>query len=138
MKKIIFLLMVLIIIILSSCSSNNNVLKYYSDPENYVTAVGTVTHIKYNEENNTLYLGIDQLTPEFSDNSFKIVGDNLTILKSNGIDQKMNIGQQIEFMSAPRYFGDGYVMPIVAIAINGETLLNFDQGYENLIEWLSS
>lgn len=39
----------------------------------------------------------------------------------------------ITFVSAPEYFGDGYCMPIVALSVNGEELLTFDEGVENLI-----
>lgn len=39
-------------------------------------------------------------------------------------------------MTAPRYFGDGYVMPIVAISVDGEQLLDYEEGYANFMEWL--
>ena len=43
---------------------------------------------------------------------------------------------EVVFITAPRHFGDGYVMPIVAISINGESLLDFNDGYANLMNWL--
>ena len=30
-------------------------------------------------------------------------------------DDMIKVGDQIEFVTAPKYFGDGYVMPIVAM-----------------------
>ena len=33
-----------------------------------------------------------------------------------------------------KYFGDGYSMPIVSISVNGEVLLSFDEGFENLMK----
>ena len=58
------------------------------------------------------------------------------IAQDNGIDQKLQMGKQIEFISTPKYFGDGYVMPIVEIVVDGEVLLSFEQGQQNWLEWL--
>ena len=137
MKKLLFLLALCVAIVLSSCGLDKKT-EYYSERSNYITAIGTISHIKYNEENDVLYLGIEQLSPEFADIAFKIVGKNLLIVQENGIDQKLQIGKQIEFISAPRYFGDGYVMPIVGVTIDGEVLLDFEQGYYNWLEWIES
>ncbi len=109
---------------------------YYSDKENFITATGTVVHIKYNENKTELHLGFSDMSQKFSDNAFMIIGDNLTIVQEKGIDEKLEMGDQIEFITAPGYFGDGYIMPIVGITIDGETLLEFDEGYENLMETL--
>ena len=80
MKKILLLPIICIAIFLSSCNAKQQ-LEYYSNPDNYITVVGTVTHIKYNEERDSLYLGLHQIPTEFSDNSFKIVGENLLEIK---------------------------------------------------------
>lgn len=122
--------------LLSSCYLAAKEKEYYAHKENYVTAVGTITFINYNEEKTALYLGFSDLTPRFSDDSFKIVGDNFLTVQGNGIDKKVQIGKQVEFVSATRYFGDGYVMPIVAISVDGEVLLSFDEGYDNFQKWL--
>ena len=60
----------------------------------------------------------------------------MVIVQNNGIEQKINVGDRVEFVSAPRYFGDGYVMPIVQISVDGEELLSFDTGFVNLNDWL--
>ena len=90
----------------------------------------------YSENADALYLELSELTPAFDDTCFKFVGDNLLLVQKGGIDEKIKVGNRIEIITAPKYFGDGYVMPIVAISINGESLLNFDEGYENLLKWL--
>lgn len=120
---------------LTSCTAGK-MKDYYSKKSNYVNATGIVTHISYNEDKSALYFGFSGLNPQFDDNSFKIVGDNLTIVQQNGIDEKIEIGDQVEFITAARYFGDGYVMPIVEISINEEELLNFEEGVPNLLKWL--
>ena len=129
------LVLCLWVTLLSACD-RKKMLDYYSEKENYVDATGTVVHIKYNEDETALYLGFSDLSYNFDDTCFKIVGENLRIVCEKGIDNKLKLGDQIKFTSAPRYFGDGYVMPIVAIHVNGECLLDFEAGYTNLLDWL--
>ena len=109
---------------------------YYSEKDNYINVTGTVNYIVYNDDHTALYFEFSDLNPEFGDNCFKIVGKNLMIVQENGIDKKIELGDEIQFITAPRYFGDGYVMPIVGISVDGETLLDFEQGYDNFLEWL--
>ena len=131
-------IMMIIYICISLCSCNSDSrIEYYTQKENYISVTGTISSIKYNEEATALYIDFSELSPVLDDTCFKIVGENLDIVKANRIDDKLKIGEQIIFITAPRYFGDGYVMPIVSISISGENLLGFEEGYENLIAWLS-
>ena len=125
-----------ICILFCSCDSSEKI-EYYSQKENYLSVTGVVSSINYNEEANALYIGFSKMSSVLDDTCFKIVGKNLEVVKSNGIDDKLKIGEQITFITAPKYFGDGYVMPIVAISINEENLLDFEEGYKNLLDWLS-
>lgn len=135
-KRVIAGIFLLSLIGLSTSCSTIRMRKYYSDKDNYITATGIVTHISYNDDKTALYLGFSDLNPQFDDNSFKIVGKNLPIVERNGIDEKIKIGDQVDFITAPRYFGDGYVMPIVGISLNEEELLDFEEGFANLLDWL--
>ncbi len=119
------------------CCSLHEERKYYSQKENYISVTGTISSIKYNDDATALYLNFSELTPELDDTCFKIIGDNLQMVQSQKIDTKLEIGTQIKFITAPKYFGDGYVMPIVAISINEESLLDFEDGYKNFTDWLS-
>ena len=87
-------------------------------------------------ERSGLYIDFSDLNPSLDDTCFKIVGENLKIVRKNGIEEKLKEEDEVVFITAPRYFGDGYVMPIVAISINGESLLDFNDGYANLMNWL--
>ena len=124
------------LICMSSCGTAEEI-KYYSQKENYVTATGMITGVSYNEDATVLYIEFAELSPEFDDSCFKIVGENLHIVQKNGIDDKLKIGERVEFITAPRYFGDGYVMPVVAISVDEEYLLCFEDGYVNLLDWLN-
>lgn len=136
-KFIITTIMLFMVIVLSACDSAKKQ-DYYSNKENYVNATGTITHIAYDEDKTALYLDFSELSPTFDDTCFKIVGNNLLIVQKNGIDQKIKIGDQIDFITAPKYFGDGYVMPIVSISTNGEYLLEFEEGFTNFLDWLEA
>ena len=134
-KKIIkgILLMLCVILLLSGCYSHKKY-KYYSDKANYISVTGTVSFINPADEG--FYLGFNKMSTKLSDNAFKIVGKNLAIVETNGIMEKLQMGDEVTFITAPKYFGDGYVMPIVAITVDGETLLEFEEGYNNLLDWL--
>lgn len=136
LKAIIIITTFALLFFLCSCNSNDKI-EYYSQKENYISVTGTVSYIKYNEDATALYIDFSDLSPVLDDTCFKIVGKNLGIAKNNKIDDKLRIGDQITIMTAPKYFGNGYVMPIVSITIRGEELLNFEEGYENLLDWLS-
>lgn len=138
-KKSLFLLAICSLFSLNACTGALFVrqkLTYYSDKSVYISSKGTVTYIGYNEERSVLYFSFSELQGPYSDNTFKIVGDNLGIAQKRGIDTKISVGDQIEFLSAPRYFGDGYVMPIVELSANGDKLLDFEEGYSNLLKWI--
>lgn len=135
-KKAVLLLYLLCLLVFSTSCTAGKMKDYYAQKSNYVNATGIVTHISYNEDRSALYLGFSDLNPQFDDNSFKIVGDNLPIVQQNGIDEKIEIGDQVDFITAARYFGDGYVMPIVEISVNEEELLSFEDGVPNLLKWI--
>lgn len=137
LKRVALLISLLCLLVLLTSCTTIKMKNYYSQKSNYINATGIVTHISYNEDKSALYLGFSDLNPKFDDNSFKIVGDNLPIVQQNGIDEKIEIGDQVDFITAARYFGDGYVMPIVEISVNEEELLNFEDGFANLLKWLN-
>lgn len=127
---------IFVLLLLFSCSSTQKI-NYYSKTENYIKVTGTISSIEYNEDRTTLYLEFSELKPILNDTCFKIVGGNLQVVQNNGIDDKIQIGDKITFVTAPKYFGDGYVMPIVSISTaDDEWLLEFEEGYKNLLKWL--
>lgn len=140
MKNVRFNFLILILlsisILFSSCNSKER--DYYAEESNYICVTGVINHIKYNEDETALYLGFSDLTAQFDDNCFKIVGENLTIVRQNGIDAALAKGLEVEFISAPRYFGDGYVMPIVGLSIGETVYLEYEVGYTNFLKWLET
>ena len=143
MNKIIRRLCVLAVLIgtmavLSSCHSIRE-RKYYSEKDNYVTATGVVSYLRYDTEPETwICVGLDDLNPDvFETTGFALVGKNAEIVTERGMKKKkVKLGDVVEFVSAPHCFGNGYSLPIVSITVNGEELLTFEEGYEGLLEYL--
>lgn len=135
-KRTAALLLCVLCVLLASCKSSKKV-DYYSDPDNYVTASGTITYVNCDEDNEVVYIGFSDLSSSFSDSCFKISGKNYELIHENGLLEVLHLGQQVTFMSAPKYFGDGYVMPIVSITVDNNTYLDFEDGLSNLISELS-
>lgn len=135
LHKRVFFCVLCLLFVLSGCGSRR-MEEYYSEKTNYISITGTVSHIMYNQDHSVLYLAFDLMSTQLSDNNFKIVGKNLQIVQNNDIDEILQLGDQVTFTTASKYFGDGYVMPIVEISIEGKTLLEFDDGYKNFISWL--
>jgi len=136
--KLITIITITCILFVLFCACNlSEKIEYYSQKENYISVTGIVSNINYNEDSTTLYIDLSELSPVLDDTCFKIVGENLEIVKANKIDDRLKTGERITLITAPKYFGDGYVMPIVAISISGENLLDFEKGYKNFLDWLS-
>lgn len=133
-KVIIVVFLIYLVPWLSACQTSQ-MREYYSEKSNYVTAVGTVAYISFNEAEHSLYIDFSVLTPTFDDTCFKIVGKNYDLVQEKGIEALIQVGDQIEVITAPKYFGDGYVMPIVSISVDGEMLLEFEEGFTNFLEW---
>ena len=134
MKRMIFLILCTMVLF-TGCARIDT--RYYADQSNYVTVTGTVSHIAYDEEETALYIGIEECPEGFSDTTFKLTGDGLTIAQERGIDELLQVGGEITFTAAPRYFGDGYVVPLAAISVGEQCLLEFEQGYDGLMNWLN-
>lgn len=120
---------------MAGCYSRSE-LAYYGDRANYISATGIVDHIAYTEDGEALYLAFSDLNPGFEDTNFRVVGESLQLARQNGIDEKVELGDEVVFMAAPKYLGDGYVIPIVEIVVDGEILLPFEEGFQNLQDWL--
>ena len=131
MKVLKLLSAIVLVLLLTGCLSAART-EYYAQRENYISAAGVVTHISNDEENRSLYIAFEPLEPAFDDNNFKLAGENYDTVMERGLLDALQLGTAVEFTSAPRYFGDGYVMPIASIEIAGVTYLTFEEGFASL------
>lgn len=133
-KQIFIVLLINVCLInLTSCYRNRKY-EYYADESNFVTVTAEISFL--NETETTLYIEFSNLPEIFSDDYFKIISENWEIVKQKMGNDHFSIGDEVTFITAPKYFGDGYVMPIVAISFNGEWLLEYEQGYKNFLNAL--
>lgn len=107
---------------------------YYKDRSNFIEVTSDINHVVWTHSEKRLNLAFSNLPDGFSDENFCIKGDNYVIVADNDGEECLELGDTITFVTAPRYFGDGYTMPIIAIRIKDKTLLEFEDGYKNLIE----
>ena len=134
MKKLIWIALIIAAVLwLSSGCIKYYYYSYYAEKDNYITVTGTISHLKNSEESG-LFLAFDNLSVNMADNNFCIKGSSHTAVLANGIMDKLSMGDRVIFVTAPHYFGDGYTMPIVAIHVDGEWLLTFEEGYAFLLE----
>lgn len=130
----------MLLVFLCSCmlSYRSREILYYSQEENYISITATMINAKYSEQfPDRLIVNLTEMSTTLDDNCFKIVGENLRIVEASEAFDKLQPGQQITIITAPRYFGDGYIYPIVGLSIDGQTLLEFDEGYQNFLSWLT-
>lgn len=110
--------------------------EYYSNKENFQPFSGELVGYKSNHEKCYIMLhikGWNDNYPNYTE-SFKLEGDNYDVIDNCIKLGKLNIGDVITFVSAPRIFGDGYCPPLVELIVNSECLLAFEEGYANFME----
>ena len=133
MKKFAFLI-TLLVVFLSGCNISNQklakkMIEKYSEDQNYVTLTGEV--IEINE--NYIVIKCEEL------NDFLSYEDELCdycIYADNYVD--LQVGEEIQFTTVPFHFYNGHLLPIVELKIDENTLLSFEEGKENLIDWVNT
>ena len=133
MKKI-TIIFILLIVFLSGCNISNqnlakNMIEKYSDNQNYVTLTGEVIEINENnviikcEELNDYISYEDELC------DYYIYSDQFV---------ELQVGEEIQFTTVPFHFYNGHKLPIVELRIDENLLLSFEDGKENLIDWVNT
>ena len=132
MKKFAILIS-LLFVFLTGCNISNQKLakkmvEKYSDNQNYVTLIGEV--IEFNENN--VIIKCEELNDyiNYEDElcDYYIYSDQF---------MELQIGEEIQFTTVPFHFYNGHKLPIVELKIDGNTLLSFEEGKENLINWVN-
>ena len=137
LRKAVMIIMVPIVLVvtflLPSCVvSQVQRAQYLSDPSNYISITGVVKVIDYSDDKKTLYILFDTTKPKLDSTLFVLDGSNLLIAQNNGIDSLLQVGDEIELITAPKYFWDGYEYPIAALESNGIVFLDFATGFNNI------
>ena len=121
-----------ILVSFTSCYSRYEK-EYYSNIDNFVTSQAKIENIIYVEDDEYLVMWLSETDEVYTTKNFIVEGDNLKIVLENNILEKLKINDNIIFTSAPRIFGNGYFLPLVEIKFNDESILEFSDGYNNLM-----
>ena len=134
MKKILFVICFLCLILITGCTSANNKLikkmnEKYSNDQNYVYLSGKVIEL----DGNNIIIKCEELKKYINyedDFCDYYIYSNETI--------ELVVGEQIYFKTVPFHFYNGHKLPIVEIEIGENTILPFDEGKKNLIDWVNT
>ncbi len=134
MKKFRFLI-ILFVTFLSGCTLSDHILaqkmlKKYSDDQSYVTLSGEIT--KINKNNNVI------IKCEDLNNYINYQSELCDYHIYSTFIIELSIGDKIDFVTVPFHFYNGHKLPIVELKIDGKTLLLFEEGKENLINWVNT
>ena len=87
--------------------------EYYADINNFITVEAVVDNVIYNEEEAYIVLWLSEIDEAYQCSDFIIEGSNVNLVLQNGILDKIEIGDVITYISAPRIFGNEDFMPII-------------------------
>lgn len=133
MKKFAILVILLLVTFLFGCNSSKQklakkMIEKYSDNQNYVTLTGEV--IEFNENN--VIIKCEELNDYIS---YEDELCNYYIYSDQFVE--LQVGEEIQFTTVPFHFYNGHKLPIVELKIDENTLLSFEEGKENLIDWVN-
>ena len=124
----------LLVVFLSGCNISNQklakkMIEKYSDNQNYVTLTGKV--IEFYENNVTIKCEElnDYISYEDEQCDYYIYSDQFV---------ELQVGEEIQFTTVPFHFYSGHKLPIVELKIDENTLLSFEEGKDNLIDWVNT
>ena len=133
MKKLICILFVIVLSFMLSCypaleNLKSKMIDKYTNDKNYVTLSGEII------ESNDDYVEIkcEELT-----NYINCTKENCHYYIYSEQTIELSVGDQIEFITVPFHFYDGQKLPIVELKKGGKTLLSFEEGKKNLINWVN-
>ena len=111
-------------------------LSYYEQDANYEVMNGKIKSLRYIEKQDKLLLQIEVLSDnQVSYNQSKSYCD-FVLVNWSYYEIELKVDDEITFTSAPMYFYNGYVLPIIHIELNQVQLLSFAEGKENYIDWI--
>ena len=124
----------LLVVFLSGCNISNQklaqkMIEKYSVNQNYVTLTGEV--IEFYENNVIIKCEElnDYISYEDEHCDYYIYSDQFV---------ELQVGEEIQFTTVPFHFYNGHKLPIVELRIDENLLLSFEDGKENLIDWVNT
>ena len=137
MKKLLCLVIILTFVFMLGCQTalerdKRAMLEIYGNDDNYITLIGEVTEIDSESSYNVmLSIKCEELK------QYNINADDeckYSVFSSSNVN--IGVGDTIVYKTIPNRFDYMEFLPIVAIDKNDETILDFEEGKENLISWV--
>jgi hypothetical protein len=143
MKKTVFLLVVTICILsLIGCDFDaplrNKMLPYYENDQSYGKLEGIILSVEYSKDLDELFLKIiaDGTNPEFEERSRTEGYMRFVLVHWSEYAFPLEEGDTVVFTSAPMYFYNGHVWPIVQLEKEGIEYLSLFEGKANYLRWI--
>lgn len=142
MKKMISIVIVVsYAFLLSSCDFNgplrNKMLDYYNKDDNYIELEGLVKNIEHHKDWDELVVQIEILTEE---HQIPYINETniceFVIVNWSKYSFKLEVDDCVVFVSAPYYFYNGHILPIVSLQQGECDCLSFEDGKGNYIDWI--
>ena len=128
MKKIFLLILIALSAFASSCGLlETKMCEYYSDDNNYQQVSGVITEIV---NDHIIVVEILSDSEDFTKYGNKV---QFEICSNESADWQVMVGDNIEFISASKYFYNGHKLPIVQIVLDDIEYLDFLDGKEFLL-----
>lgn len=75
---------------------------------------------------------------EYPDVEYALIDNCYQIALVNGFDTKVYVGKEISIRTFPKYTDDFDMIPIVALSVDGEVILDETLGYEEFLKLFST
>lgn len=137
MRKLLCLVIILIFVFMSGCQTavegnKIDMLEIYGNDDNYITLTGEVTAIDSESSFNVVLSIKCEDLKQYGINT----DDECKYLVFSSSNVNIGVGDTIVYKTVPNFLDYTDFLPIVAIDKNDETILNFEEGKENLISWV--
>ena len=107
--------------------------EFYSNKDNFENVNGVFDRLEKYKGNYYIYLKNIDSDRYFRELRFRVSNTNFAYLDDSGFFDEVHNGDSVTICLAYDYFGDGYVIPVVAVSANGKDYLDFENGWQALM-----
>lgn len=137
MKKVICLAVLFILVLTTGCQTaierdKAKMLEIFQNTDNYITLTGTVIQVDNGSHRTKIVVRCEELKQLLAQED-----DECEYWVFSNSNVNISVGDSIVYTTVPLQDPYGTWLPIVAISTNGNDILNFEEGRENLIEWVN-
>ena len=137
MKKVICLVVLFILVLTTGCQTaierdKAKMLEIFQNTDNYITLTGTVIQVDNGSHRTKIVVRCEELKQLLAKENDEC---EYWVFASSNVN--ISVGDSIVYMTVLFQDPHRHWLPIVAVNINGNDILNFEEGNENLIQWVN-